>query len=367
MLGVGTPGPGTAEETPRGAGAPPDHALQSPEQLQQLVAPIALYSDPLVAQVLTAATFPEQVVEADRWLQANPGLQGAALAQAADQQSWDASVKGLTAFPAVLGNMDKNLSWTSSLGDAYYNQPQDVMAAIQVMRQRASATGNLASTPQQVVATQDSDITIEPANADVIYVPAYDPWIVYGAPVLPWPAWYPYPGIWYAGPYLYFGAGIAIGYFGGFGWGWHHWGCDWHHHHVALDRQPYFSRSTTFYNRQNYYGGRGRGGVGAEPWRAPAGSAAGGAHPAPPTGHAAPPGRPGPPAGGWGHAFTNPGVAARPFNGSVPAARGYAAPRGQSGVHSGAFSGYSRGGETRSFSSRGSVSVGGGSRGAGHR
>src|SRR6202522_887657 len=135
------------------------YAQQSPEQLQQLVAPIALYPDSLVAQILAASAFPEQIVLADRWVQANSNLQGEALGQAVDQQSWDPSVKALAAFPTVLGNMDKNLSWTSSLGDAYYNQQSDVMNAVQVMRQRAQAAGNLKSTPQQsVVSTEDSTI-----------------------------------------------------------------------------------------------------------------------------------------------------------------------------------------------------------------
>ncbi len=352
ILALGMSGLAAAQEEPPPTGAAPTHVQQSPEQLQQLVAPIALYPDSLVAQILAASTFPEQVVEADRWLQANPGLQGAALAQAANEQPWDGSVKALTASPAVLGNMDKNLSWTSSLGDAYYNQPQDVMAAIQVMRQRAQAAGNLSTTPQQVVTTQDSDISIEPANPDVIYVPAYDPWVVYGAPVFPWPDWYPYPGIWYAGPYLYFGIGFPIGFFGAFGWGWHHWGFDWRRHHVEFDHQPYFSHSTTFYNRGNFYrGGGARGGFGGAVRPAqPQPRASGGARPA----------QPGAPAGGWGRPFTSPGVVARPFNGSVPAARGYAAPRGESGIRSGAFSGYNRGGETRGFASRGSASVSGG-------
>ena len=115
------------------------------------MAPIALYPDSLVAQILAASTFPEQVVEADRWVQAHPDLKGDALGQAVDQQPWDPSVKALTAFPSVLGNMDKNLSWTSSLGDAYYNQQQDVMDAVQVMRQRAQEAGNLKTTPQQTV------------------------------------------------------------------------------------------------------------------------------------------------------------------------------------------------------------------------
>ena len=143
------PAPPQAAPPPT-AQAPP-YTQQTPEQLQQLVAPIALYPDSLVAQILAASTFPEQVVEADRWVQAHPDLKGDALGQAVDQQPWDPSVKALTAFPSVLGNMDKNLSWTSSLGDAYYNQQQDVMDAVQVMRQRAERAGNLKTTPQQVV------------------------------------------------------------------------------------------------------------------------------------------------------------------------------------------------------------------------
>src|SRR5208337_3324204 len=223
------------------------------------------------------------------------------------------------AFPSVLGNMDKNLSWTSSLGDAYYNQQQDVMDAIQVMRRKAQDAGNLKSTPQQTVATQDSEIIIEPVDTEIVYVPAYDPWFIYGYPIVAWPGWYPYPGIWFDGPYLSFGIGFPIGWYGGFGWGWHHWGFDWHNHYAVYNHNRYYSGSRTFYNRNNYYrGGGARGGV------------------------------------------NHPGAAARPFDGNKPAARGYAAPRGQSGTRSGAFGGYGHGGETRSYSSRGSASMGGG-------
>jgi hypothetical protein len=203
-------------QTPQGA----PYATQTPEQLQRLVAPIALYPDSLVAQILAASTFPEQVVEADRWVQAHSDLKGDALGQAVDQMQWDPSVKALAAFPTILGNMDKNLPWTSSLGDAYYNQEQDVMGAIQVMRQKAQAAGNLKTTPQQAVTTQGSTIIIQPAAPDVVYVPAYNPWVVYGAPIIAWPGWYPYSGIWYGGPYLSFGVGFGIGFFAGFGWGW---------------------------------------------------------------------------------------------------------------------------------------------------
>ena len=233
------------------AQAPPGQpdTQQAPEQLQQLVAPIALYPDSLVAQIL----FPEQVVEADRWIQAHPDLKGDALAQAVDQQPWDPSVKALTAFPSVLGNMDKNLSWTSSLGDAYYNQEQAVMDAVQVMRRQAQDAGNLHSTPQQTVKAEGYDIEIEPVSPEIIYVPAYDPWIVYGGPIVAWPEWYPYPGIWYDGPFLFYGAGFGIGLFGGYGWGWHHWGFDWHHHYAIYNHDRYYSHRRTFYNQGEYY------------------------------------------------------------------------------------------------------------------
>ncbi len=302
------------------AGQAPAYAQQSPEQLQRLVAPIALYPDSLVAQILSASTFPDEVVEADRWVQAHPDLKGEDLGKAVDSEPWDPSVKALTGFPSVLGNMDKNLSWTSSLGDAYYNQQQDVMDAVQEMRRKAQADGNLKSTPQQTVTAQGPEIDIQPADPDEVYVPAYNPWAVYGYPIAAWPGWYPYPGIWFGGPYLSFGLGFGIGWYGGFGWGWGHWGFDWHNHAVLFDHGRYFSRSRTFYNRSNFY----RGGAG------------------------------------------RPGFAARPFEGNRQAARGYAEPRGQSGVRSGAFSGYGHGGQTRSFSSRGRASVGGGgSRGGG--
>jgi hypothetical protein len=312
------PAPAQDTQAPAQDAAAPPYTQQTPEQLQQLVAPIALYPDSLVAQILAASTFPEQVVEADRWLQANPDMKGEALGKAADQQPWDPSVKALVAFPSVLGNMDKNLSWASSLGDAYYNQQQDVMDAVQVMRKRAQDAGNLKSTPQQTVATQDSNIDIENADPDEVYIPEYDPWLVYGGPIMAWPGWYPYPGIWFGGPYLSWGPGFGIGWFGGFGWGWGHWGFDWHNHYAMFNHGRYYSGSRTFYNRGSFArGGGGRGGFNG--------------------------GR---------------GGGARPFDGNRQAARGYAAPRGQSGVRSGAYSGYDHGGQTKSYSSRGSASMG---------
>jgi hypothetical protein len=329
-------------QAPAEAAPAPPYTQHTPEQLQQLVAPIALYPDSLVAQILAASTFPEQVVEADRWVQANPDLKGDALGQAVDQQPWDASVKALTAFPSVLGNMDKNLSWTSSLGDAYYNQQQDVMDAVQVMRQRAQEAGNLKTTPQQTVTTQGSTIIVQPANPEVVYVPAYDPWLVYGGPIMAWPGWYPYPGIWFGGPYLSFGMGFGIGFFGGFGWGWNHWGFNWGGRFATFGGGRYYSRSNTFYNRNAYARG---GGARAGAYNR-GGAARAGAY-----------GRGGAAGGGVSN---RPGATARAFNGNRQAARGYAAPRGQSGVRSGAFSGIEKGGQTKSYSSRGSASVGGG-------
>jgi len=335
------------QDAPAPAATPqPPYTQQTPEQLQQLVAPIALYPDSLVAQVLAASTFPEQVVEADRWVQAHPDLRGSALGQAVDQQPWDPSVKALSAFPSILGNMDKNLSWTSSLGDAYYNQQQDVMDAVQVMRQRAQAAGNLKTTPQQTVATQDSSIVIQPANPDIVYVPAYDPWLIFGDPILAWPGWCPYPGIWYGGPYLSFGLGFGIGFFGGFGWGWGHWGFDWGHRYPIYNHERYYSRSNTFYNRSNYYRAGGERGVQSNIARGMNGNRAGNAERS-------------------GGAYNRPGATTEPFGGRSQAARGYAEPRGESGVHSGAFSGYDHGGQTRNFSSRGSSSFGGGHGGGG--
>ncbi len=331
------------------------YTTQTPEQLQQLVAPIALYPDSLVAQVLAASTFPDQVVEADRWVKSNPGLKDQALADAVNNQPWDPSIKALCAFPSVLGNMDKNLSWTSSLGDAYYNQQQDVMDAIQAMRQKAEQAGTLKSTSQQTVTSGGNNtIVIQPANPQVVYVPAYDPWAVYGYPLVAWPGWYPYPGIWYGGPFLSFGLGFGIGFWGGYGWGWGHWGFDWHNHYALYNNGRYYSNSRTFYNRNAYYHNGGYNGrYGAASTRS---------------------------------AFNNHGAygnngragaynsASRPFNGDTHAARGYGNAAGQSGTHSSAFSGYNHGGQVRSYSSRGSSSMGhaggfggggGGSRGGG--
>jgi hypothetical protein len=240
---IATPWPGSlAAQSGAVAGGAADSGPMSPSELQALVAPIALYPDPLVAQVLSAATFPDQLAVANYWLQQNTALRGQALMQAVDTQTWDASVKALTQFPSVLDNMAKNLNWTSSLGEAYHNQSSDVMAAIQTLRAQAKAAGNLKSGPQIAVTQQSPQtIIIEPTDPQVVYVPQYNPAAIYGTP-------YVTPdytaGDMAAGSLLGFGAGVAVGSLAGggcCGWGWGSWNTNW-------------NGGTVVYNHNNFYG-----------------------------------------------------------------------------------------------------------------
>ena len=300
-------------------GQSPDSPVKpSLKELQQLVAPIALYPDALVAQILAASTYPTEIVEADRWMQRHSDRKGDKLAKEVDKQDWDPSVKAMAQFPSVLENMDKNLSWTSSLGDAYANQPQDVTDAVQAMREQARKAGHLDNNEQEQVTTQGNTIIIEPANPEVVYVPAYDPWLVYGAPIVAYPGWYAVPGIFWGGVGLSFGIGFGIGYFGGFGWGWHHWGYDWHGRTAIYNHNTYISHSRTIINRGNFNHGN--------------------------FNH-----------GDFNHSNSNHGDFhhGNSFHGSS----GFHA---QSGTRSGAFSGFDHGGSVRGFSSRGQSSFGGG-------
>lgn len=294
---------------------------QSPQELQQLVAPIALYPDALVAQILAASTYPTQIVEADRWVQRHAELKGDKLAKEVDKQEWDPSVKAMAQFPSVLENMDKNLSWTSSLGEAYANQPDDVTNAVQTLRGEAEKTGHLNSNQQERVTTQGNTIIIEPADPEVVYVPAYDPWLVYGPPIVAYPGWYPVPGIFWGGVGLSFGIGFGIGFFGGFGWGWGHWGYDWRGRRAFFDHHAFVSHSNEFGHEGFHRGDAGRGDFGH---------------------------------GNFGHSNA--------FHGGS----GF---HGRSGTHSGAFSGFGHGGDVQGFSSRGRSSFGGfhGGRGGGGR
>ncbi len=162
-------------------------------QLNQLVAPIALYPDSLVAQVLTAATYPQQVSEASNWMHQYGGMPPDQLANAVNAMPWDPSVKALTEFPSVLDNMARNYNWTSALGNAYYNQPGDVMNAVQAMRIQAQQAGTLRSTPQQRVYYNGGLVVIEPVNPAFVYVPYYNPWGVYGVAISPWGGYYVMP------------------------------------------------------------------------------------------------------------------------------------------------------------------------------
>ena len=249
------PPPDQQGPPPDDQGAPPQqwNAL-SPDQLDQLVAPIALYPDSLVAQVLAASTYPTQVREADQFVQSQAGAPPDQIAQEVNGQPWDPSVKALCAFPSVLSNMDRNLDWTTQLGNAYYNQPQDVMNAVQAMRQQAYTRGDLRSSPQLAVTYAPGDIVIAPANPAVVYVPYYDPWAIWG--FRPYYAWYapPPPPGWRVGFGFGFGVGVAIGAWGHWGWGWGHWGFAWGPHpYLAYGHGPWVSRSVTVVNH-GYYG-----------------------------------------------------------------------------------------------------------------
>lgn len=199
----------------------------SAEQLDSMVAPIALYPDALLAQLLAATTKPEEIAYANDWLAQNKNLTGSALIQAVDQQSWDPSTKALTQFPSVLDNLAHNLSWTSNLGEAFANQQADVMAAVQRMRAKAQAAGTLQSSSQvTVLQPTPNTIVIQPASPQTVYVPVYNPAVVYGAPVVV-PFYVP-PPMPVAHVGIFFGTGVVVGAWGGgVNWGWHAWNMNW--------------------------------------------------------------------------------------------------------------------------------------------
>src|SRR5215470_2289980 len=210
----------------------------SADQLDSLVAPIALYPDPLLAQVLAASTYPLELMQLQQWLARNTSLQGQALASAVEQQPWDPSVQAMAGLPDVVKLLTENIQWTTDLGNAFLAQEGDVMNAVQRMRQSAQAKGSLSSNAQQVVQTQANDgqppvIVIQQADPQVIYVPQYTPAAIWGTPVYPWPTM-SYPWGYAAGAAaLSFGAGIAMGAFwGGGGWGWN---TGWGHNNITVN------------------------------------------------------------------------------------------------------------------------------------
>jgi Protein of unknown function (DUF3300) len=237
---------GTTPTATQGA-APAQSATEVPlrqEELEQLLAPIALYPDSLLAQMLMASTYPLEIVLAARWLKANPKVTGKALEDAMQKQRWDPSVKSLTAMPQVLEMMDTKIDWAQRLGDAFLAQQAQVMQTVQALRAKASAAGNLKSTPEQQVSTvqegSQSVIVIEPANPQVVYVPTYDPAVVYGPwPYPAYPPYYYYPPAYYPGAGLFwFGTGMLVG---AAIWG----GCNWGGGGVYINHHSYnnFNRS----------------------------------------------------------------------------------------------------------------------------
>jgi hypothetical protein len=248
----------THGQQPAAAGNDPS-AVAAPlpqSELDALLAPVALYPDQLLAQILMASTYPLEIVMAGRFMQQNPSLTGDALDQALRDKNWDPSVLSLTAFPQVLLMMNDKLDWTQRLGDAFLANQQQVMDTVQTLRGRAQAAGNLRNTPQETVANQDGFIDIEPAQPQVVYVPVYDPRVIYGPwldPVYQPDYWYP-PAI-YGYPDL--SAGIAVGIFFGAAWGIsnNHWGWahpNWRGHGIDIN-----GRNNTFANRpQNVNRGR---------------------------------------------------------------------------------------------------------------
>ena len=214
------------------------------EELDQMLAPVALYPDSLLSQMLMASTYPLEVVQAARWSRANPGLKGQDAVQAVERMDWDSSVKSLTAFPQVLSMMDEKLEWTERLGEAFLAQQTDVMDTIQGLRRRADAAGNLGTDDRLRVARQGDVIAIEPPAPGVVYVPYYSPLVVYG----PW--WWPhYPPVFWAPPPHYafvahrpvfaWGSGIVISagfFFGHFDWPHRHVQVVHVHHHHAVAR-----------------------------------------------------------------------------------------------------------------------------------
>jgi len=253
--------------------------LLSPDQLDNLVAPVALYPDPLLSEILAASTYPLEIVDAEQWLQQNRNLPAAQRMDAAKQQSWDPSVQALVAFPDVLDILGRDVRWTTDLGNAFLAQQADVMNAIQNMRARAQQSGRLRSTPQQTVQTQtengQSAIQIAPADPQMIYPPVYDPYAVWGPP-----AYGAYPSLWYPpawagilgglrglvglagigfGPGIFLG-GLFAGLLGFGGWG---WGLSWLAH--ALFLNPLFLGHFGFHGFGGGFGGGGfeRGGLAA--------------------------------------------------------------------------------------------------------
>jgi hypothetical protein len=246
----------------------------SPDQLDSLVAPIALYPDPLLAQTLAASTYPLELIQLQQWLEKNKTLKDKALADAVAKQPWDPSIQAMAALPDVVKRLADDIQWTTDLGNAFLAQQSETMDAVQRMRQKAQGTGNLKSTEQQKVETQviesKSVIVVQQADPQVVYVPSYDPVVVYGPPVYPYPPiYYPPPGYYAAGMAISFGVGIAMGAAWGGGWG---WGCGWGGNDININRNNNFNRNTNInggnrVSNQPVRGGGNLGGNAGNKWQ----------------------------------------------------------------------------------------------------
>jgi hypothetical protein len=261
--------------------APPDESQEpapaqalNAQDLEQLLAPIALYPDSLLAQILAASTYPAEVAIADQWVQqmraAGYGSPDQIAAGANAQTNWDPSVKALTAFPDVLDMLNHDLEWTTNLGNAYYNQPQDVMQTVQVLRDRAEQAGNLQSTPQEEVQNDQGYIDLAPTNPQMVYVPTYDPWDVYGQPIAPYPgfSFIGALGDFFDGAPIQYGLSFALGAFDRMPFGWFAWGCDWRGQGLMFNHSGYYTHSRQVADwglprggPRSYYGRGGNGGM----------------------------------------------------------------------------------------------------------
>ena len=238
--------------------AEPQAQAFKPEELEQILAPIALYPDSLLAQILMASTYPLEVVQAARWAEQNQQVKGEALTAALEKEPWDPSVKSLVNFPDVLAMMNEKVDWTQKLGDAFLAQQKDVMDTVQNLRRKAEDAGNLQTTQEQKVIVEKETIIIESVSTKVVYVPVYNPTVVYGAwPYPAYPPYYYYPPGYVAGAALFsFGVGVAVGAAWGYAWG----RCNWRGGDVNVN----INRNTNINNNINRgkYAGQHQGGQG---------------------------------------------------------------------------------------------------------
>lgn len=252
----------SVQPTQAPASSPAQAAPKIPnDQLDSLVAPIALYPDPLLAQVLAASTYPLEIIQLQQWLAKNKNLKDKALTDAVMKQPWDPSVQAMAVLPDVVKRLADDVQWTTDLGNAFLAQQSDVMDAVQRMRKKAQATGALKSTEQQKVETQVVEnktvVVVQPASTQVVYVPSYNPVVVYGPPVYPYPPVYypppPPPGAYVATAAIAFGVGMAVGA----AWGGHYgWGCGWGHNDVNINVNNNFNRNANINRNTNVSGNR---------------------------------------------------------------------------------------------------------------